>query len=71
MSAEKATEFERELSSLINRYSLENGSNTPDYILASYLRRCLYNYNTTVTERDKWHGMSDRCFVPTKEQVSP
>lgn len=30
-------EFETELSGLINRYSLENRTNTPDFILATYL----------------------------------
>ena len=29
--------FERELASLINRHSLENDSNTPDWVLAKYL----------------------------------
>ena len=48
--------FEEELRSLINRYSLENGSDTPDYLLAEYLRRCLENYNETVSFREHWHG---------------
>ena len=33
--------FERELESLINRFSKENDSNTPDFILAQYLLGCL------------------------------
>lgn len=28
--------FTEELKSLINRYSLENGSDTPDWLLADY-----------------------------------
>jgi hypothetical protein len=34
-------EFEKELASLINRHSLENGSDTPDFILARFLRQAL------------------------------
>jgi len=39
------TEFERELEQLINRHSEENQSNTPDFILAIYLRGCLNAFN--------------------------
>lgn len=53
----KAREFERELESLINRYSQENGSNTPDYILAEYMGSCLRAYNLAVRLRDTWYGI--------------
>ena len=42
------TPFEQELTSLINKYSMENGSNTPDFILANYLQDCLRIFNVTV-----------------------
>ncbi len=48
--------FESELAALINRNSLENGSSTPDFLLAAYLQGCLDNWNKCVTERDRWHG---------------
>lgn len=51
MSNDKNSKFERELSSLINRYSKESESNTPDYILAKYLVACLNNYNQTIQMR--------------------
>jgi hypothetical protein len=51
--------FEQELSHLINRYSKENGSNTPDFILAQYLVSCLAAYNETVVARAKWYGHID------------
>lgn len=47
--------FEKDLAGLINSYSLENKSNTPDFILAKYLVSCLKAYNSTVNARDKWH----------------
>jgi len=48
--------FERELESLINRHSVENESDTPDFILAGYLRGCLDAWNETVRLRDRWYG---------------
>lgn len=46
--------FERELSSLINRHSKENRSNTPDFILAEYLSKCLENFNSATKAREEW-----------------
>lgn len=53
------TEFEKELASLINAHSQENGSNTPDFILAAYLRGCLESFNAAVVAREKWYGRED------------
>lgn len=50
------TSFESELSELINKHSMENESDTPDFILAEYLRRCLYTFKVAVRARDKWYG---------------
>lgn len=41
----------RELAALINRHSLEGGSNTPDFVLAEFLLGVLGNFNTAVTAR--------------------
>jgi len=43
------SKFEKELSAVINKYSRENGSNTPDYLLASYLNSCLLNFDGLAT----------------------
>lgn len=45
-------DFEKELAILINKYSKENESDTPDFILALYLKCCLANYNETVRARE-------------------
>lgn len=50
--------FEEELQWLINRYSKENASDTPDFILAKYLQDCLESYNSAVQAREKWFGRS-------------
>lgn len=49
--------FRNELESLINRHSLENGSNTPDFLLAGYLKSCLDAFDHAVRERDKWYSV--------------
>lgn len=48
--------FECALKELINMYSMENGSNTPDIILAEYMRKCLEAFNEASRAREKWFG---------------
>jgi hypothetical protein len=38
------------------RASAENGSNTPDFILAQYLTSCLAAFDEAVNAREKWYG---------------
>jgi len=49
--------FKRELESLLNRYSKENDSNTPDFLLSEYLIDCLEVYNKALKNRDKWFNI--------------
>jgi hypothetical protein len=55
-----ADTFEQELEALINRYSQENLSNTPDFILAEFLLLCLVAWNHATTERERWYGRIPR-----------
>lgn len=48
---EKTREFNRELCHLINKYSIENHSNTADFVLANYLMGCLEAFNDAVNVR--------------------
>lgn len=45
-------EFRDELETLINKWSKENGSDTPDFILADYLQSCLNAFDEAVRARD-------------------
>jgi hypothetical protein len=45
-----------ELKRAINHCSAENGSNTPDFILAEYLTDCLAAFEKASTTREKWYG---------------
>lgn len=51
----KSPTFRQELSSLLNRYSKENGSNTPDFILADYLNACLESFDKATASRTHWY----------------
>jgi hypothetical protein len=48
--------FEQELTVLINRHSVENGSDTPDFILAAYIEGCLELFARAAKARDGWYG---------------
>ena len=56
--------FVEDLTALLHRYSMEQSSNTPDFILAEYLLKCLETWNATVQHRDnraQWHGHGPRA----------
>jgi hypothetical protein len=72
------TDFRKELENLINKYSKENGSDTPDFILARYLDNVLQNFDAAVKEREEWYGRSPKVVdlqgtipFPTIEQAPP
>jgi len=44
--------LEREITSVLNKHSVENESDTPDFILAEYLCGCLRLYNEAIKQRD-------------------
>lgn len=47
--------FRAELQTLINSHSRENGSDTPDWVLAEYLVACLEAFDRAVNMRNAWH----------------
>ena len=47
--------LEQELTVILNKHSAESESDTPDFILASYLLACLAAYNNAVLARTAWH----------------
>jgi hypothetical protein len=48
-----------ELAELLNRHSRENNSNTPDFILANYLMKCLEAFEVAVNKRSVWYDHHD------------
>jgi hypothetical protein len=63
------TEFEKELQSLINRFSRENASNTPDWILAQYLEAILLSFEIAIQQRESWYGRDPRPSALTEVLV--
>lgn len=51
------TDFRQRLEILINCTSMENGSNTPDYVLAEYLTNCLQAFDLAVRQREIHKGV--------------
>ena len=44
---------------------MENQSNTPDFILAAFLTRCLRAFDLATFRRDKWYGVQ---LIPGDEK---
>lgn len=55
--------FRDELAALLNKYSLENGSDTPDFLLASYLEQCLLLFGHAVQSREQWYGRGKTASI--------
>jgi hypothetical protein len=53
---DKTLTFGEELQILINTFSQDNASDTPDFILADYMLACLESYHAATRRRDKWYG---------------
>ena len=53
---DKLKTIKNELAGLINSHSLENGSNTPDFILAAYLLNCLTVFDHANNWNTAWHS---------------
>ena len=51
-----AMTFTKDLEGVINRYSKENGSNTPDFILAEFLTQVLVAWDGAIRSREEWYG---------------
>lgn len=52
------SEFRDALRKLINQNSMENHSNTADYILAEYLADCLSAFDRATRRRDSHKGIN-------------
>jgi len=51
--------FEKELTSLINRHSIENVADMPDYLLAEMICRMIRAIGPSVKNTLDWHG----CYI--------
>lgn len=51
-----ASTFRKGVEHAINACSAENGSDTPDFVLAGYLDDCMRAFDKTTRARDEWYG---------------
>ena len=67
---ENRPDFQAELTALINKYSQENESNTPDWILAKYIIGCLEAYEYAILLRDCWYNFHpwETCLKLTESK---
>jgi len=63
-ASNKQPSLEEELRAVINRCSAENGSNTPDFLLAGYLVSCLEAFDVAVRQREIWYGRGPKPVDP-------
>lgn len=63
--------LESDIRKILNRHSAENGSNTPDYILAGYLLACLDAFDAAVLARESWHGGNPWPPRPIEPMLDP
>ncbi len=50
----------KDIKNLLNKHSIENDSDTPDFILADYLIMCLMSFGQTTRMRTSWWIEKDK-----------
>lgn len=63
----RAITFKTELTDLLNKYSKENDSDTPDRVLAGYILGCLDVFNKAVRKRDAVAELYSDMKTPDEE----
>jgi len=62
-------EFQRELRSLINRYSIENTCDMPDFMITEMICRLIESIGPMVKMTLDWHGCDSVCHPKKKEEI--
>jgi hypothetical protein len=65
----RTTELRKSISSAINSVSAENGSDTPDFILAAFLTDCLEAWNTATKRRNDWYAPKGLAPAPEEPVI--
>jgi hypothetical protein len=50
----------REIANVLNKYSMENGSRTPDFVLSEFVVDCIAVFDKAVNQRHQWYGGGKR-----------
>lgn len=65
------SDLRKSVEGTLNKFSAENGSSTPDFILAQYLIDCLSAYDKAVVAREKWYGREPKPVPDQPEGPKP
>ncbi|AIY16156.1 hypothetical protein GUY44_12040 [Pimelobacter simplex] len=57
-----------EIKHALNRASAENGSDTPDHVLADYLLACLAAFDAATLARSTWYGHHQQIGFTSAEE---
>ena len=63
-------EFQSELAALINKHSIENKVDMPDFLLADLLCRVIKAIGEPVKAALDWHGCDSVCHPKSSEDIS-
>jgi hypothetical protein len=55
---ERPKTLAQDIAAVLNRHSMENASNTPDFLLAEYMERAMSAAEIMISRRDAWYGVS-------------
>lgn len=64
MTEKKRADVLADLTRLVNRHALENGSNTPDFVIASFLLEQLESFDRATSAREGWYGRELTPGIP-------
>ena len=64
MSDDTSSSLRDKISRAINECSAENGSDTPDFILAEFLMDCLLAFDYAMQRRSYWYGAGNKPGIP-------
>lgn len=65
-------EFEKELEQLINKHSIENVVDMPDFVLAQMICRMIEAMGPSLKRNLDWHGCNSTCHpTPNTEVTTP
>lgn len=54
--AVKFSKFEQDIRQAVNKNSMENYCDMPDFIIAEHLVKCFVNLSGAVTKTKRWHN---------------
>ena len=63
--------FEERLAHLLNEFSKENSSDTPDFVLANYLEQCLTAFNLATHRREQYYGRTCGGHIKSAPTETP